>query len=80
MGIEPINEPALRGILARAAKFIEANEKKKSNTNPPVKKVKDILALTLWDGIPPLVGLVESSVVRPDGSILDQLGYDAAQV
>lgn len=78
MGIEPLNEPALRGILARAAKFIEVREKKKNNTDPPLKVVKDILALTSWDGIPPLVGLIESPVIRPEGSILDQFGYDVA--
>jgi hypothetical protein len=78
LGIEALNEPALRGILARSGKFIEVRDKKKSNADPPLKVVKDILALTSWDGIPPLVGLIESPVIRPDGSIVDDFGYDAA--
>ena len=78
MGIEQLGESSLRGILARAVKFIDINGDKVSNTDPPLKVVKDILALTSWEGIPPIVGIIESPVVRPDGSILDQFGYDSA--
>jgi hypothetical protein len=78
MSIEPLNEPALRGILARAAKFMKIQWMEMINTDPPLKVVKDILALTSWPGIPPLVGLIAVPVIRQDGSILDQFGYDPA--
>ncbi|MGD0952517.1 MAG: hypothetical protein ABR985_09000 [Methanotrichaceae archaeon] len=78
MCIDPLGEPALRGVLARSADFLYVDASGYSNADPPVKVVKDILALTAWNGIPPLTGIIESPVVRPDGSILDQFGYDAA--
>ena len=44
---------------------------------PPMEVVRDVLALGEWD-FPPLAGLIETPVLRPDGSILGEAGYDEA--
>lgn len=40
--------------------------------------VRELLALPGWRGIPPLAGILEAPSVRPDGTVIDQPGYDAA--
>jgi len=76
--IELLSESALRGSLSRCAQYTAIFPKKNVAGNPPLMVVKDILALPRWPGILPLVGLITSPVVRPDGSIISQTGYDAA--
>jgi hypothetical protein len=51
---------------------------KEHHQYPPREVVQDLLALAEWPGIPALDGIVESPVVRPDGTILDQPGSDPA--
>jgi hypothetical protein len=76
--IEPLNESSLMGILARSADFVQKVKRDTVSADPPMKVVKDILAMTSWPDIPPIIGLVESPVIRPDGSVLDKFGYDPA--
>jgi putative DNA primase/helicase len=44
---------------------------------PPEWVARSILAADSW-GFPPLVGVVEGPTLRPDGSLLDEPGYDVA--
>lgn len=81
--IEPLNESALRGLLARAAGFVkyegkdeETGEPKFTRARPPLDVVRDILSLGSWPGFPEIEGVIETPVLRPDGSILLTQGYD----
>lgn len=74
--IQPVNETILRGRLTRAANFYKV----KSDGNfvdvpPPMDVTRDVLELGRWP-FPPLIGVIESPVIRPDGSILNSQGYD----
>ena len=78
--IEILGESALKSSLSRCARYMRvANEEGDLvATDAPGKVVKDVMALPNWPGILPIVGLISSPVVRPDGSIIDQPGHDAA--
>lgn len=80
--IEPLSESALRGIITRSANFITVTgnakgEVSETQVSPPLGVVKDILSLSRWE-FPHLLTITEVPVIRPDGSILAQLGYDVA--
>lgn len=80
-GIQGITEDALKGYLARAAYFYRVNASKNSpeiaRADPPGAVVKDILALpaSTWK-FPALEAIVETPILRPDGTIHDTPGYD----
>jgi hypothetical protein len=77
--LQHLNENMLRGILARSAKYVRTKGRSQPiDYNPPLDVVRDILSFGSWPGIPPIEGIVESPVIRQDGTILDQPGYDAA--
>ena len=83
MRIELLSEKVLRSILSRCAAYVKVESNGKGGettipTNAPTVVVTDIMAQSDWPGIVPIVGLITSPVVRPDGSIVEQLGYDAA--
>jgi len=83
MRIELLSEKVLRSILSRCAAYLKVESNGKGGettipTNAPTVVVTDIMAQPDWPGIVPIVGLISSPVVRPDGSIVEQLGYDAA--
>ena len=72
--IELLDENKLRSHLERSANYID----EKGNPKPPPKTVvQDFLAQDLRD-FPSLVGIVETPVLRPDGTILSESGYDLA--
>src|SRR5439155_21573586 len=58
-----------------AADFRGADDR---HVSPPIDIVRDVLALGAWPSLPPLEGLVEVPVLRPDGSVLTTPGYDPA--
>ena len=76
--IEILGESALKSNLSRCARYMRiANEEGDLvATDAPGKVVTDVMALPNWPGILPIVGLISSPVVRPDGSIIDQPGHD----
>lgn len=79
--IQEITEDALKGRLARAAYFYRANASKNSpdltRADPPTAVVKDILALpaSVWQ-FPALEAIVETPILRADGTIHEEPGYD----
>jgi hypothetical protein len=78
--IGEVTESALRGRLARSANYFRLTSNgKEIECAPPIEVVRDIQALEpfLW-GFPPLDGVIEAPVLRPDGSLLDHPGYDPA--
>ena len=70
----------VRGRADRCANFVRITKQgdgwTKTNVNPPEVVIKDLLALPSWP-FPALEAVVESPILRPDGSIFDTPGYDA---
>lgn len=82
--VHVVSEAALRGMLTRCADFVrvtkgkDGEDKELQELSPPLDVVRDILALGSWP-FPALAGIVEAPTLRPDGSVLDRPGYDAAR-
>ena len=75
--VEPLGEAGLRGELARAAEWRRETQHGVRDVAPPLDVVRDVHSLGAWP-YPPLEGLAEAPFPRPDGSIVDQAGYDPA--
>jgi len=75
--IEIINESMMRGYLAKCADFIRINSDREIETFPLPEVVKNILSLRSWR-FPKLLGVIETPVIRPDGTIVTYSGYDEA--
>lgn len=79
--IQKVSEDGLRGRLARVAFFYRLNASRNSpevtRADPPGAVVRDILALpaTSWN-FPALEAIVETPILRADGTIHDTPGYD----
>jgi hypothetical protein len=74
---EFLTEPSLRGSLTRAANFVKLNAKGDLYAvSPPLDVVRDFLSLGQWD-FPPLVGITQLPIVRPDGTVMVVPGYDS---
>ena len=78
--IRSISLPTMRERLTRAAIFEKKNVKKKEQpwepTIPPDNVPAGVLARGQYPGIRPIVGILEAPSLRPDGSIIQQRGYD----
>jgi hypothetical protein len=70
----------LRERLTRAARFerFDARSGDWVETLPSDRIVTAVDARSEWLGIRPLVGVIETPSMRPDGTLLDHPGYDAA--
>ena len=73
--IDTLSETALKGILLRSMNFVKLSLRGAKHVDPPDVLVKDLLALGDWP-FAPLDTIVEFPVFRPDGTLLDQPGYD----
>jgi 5S rRNA maturation endonuclease (ribonuclease M5) len=76
--IRMVTEDGLRGRLARSGNYFRINKKGKVAVVPPIEVVKDILSLApiKWD-LPILEGVIETPVIREDGTLVQERGYDA---
>ena len=72
---EPYDKDALRNQMSLVADYYQAHKDQLVDRYPPRELAADILALHEWP-FPTLHAVVESPTLRPDGSILDQPGYD----
>lgn len=72
--IDPLPKPALRARLDALAEFIDT-EKEKA-VHPPQWVVDLVDAYGEWKGVRRLEGVVQTPVLRGDGTILDTPGYD----
>lgn len=81
------NEALLRGIMARSARYVRMRKVGEdwvpTDIAPPLDVVKDFeLQVHLWVEehgqwpFPPITGVTECPVLRPDGTICDTPGYD----
>jgi hypothetical protein len=67
----------IRGRLDRSANFVRATEDGDKPIPVPIEVVRDVGALpTEQLGLPPLTAVVEAPTFRPDGTVIDQPGYD----
>jgi hypothetical protein len=74
---EPVSVPGLRERLTRIARFTTHGPSGQREVYPPVEIVKNILARPAWP-FPVLAGIVETPILRPDGTYLGIPGYDKA--
>ncbi len=73
--IQPMDDPHIKGRLARVANYIRTTEKGETKVIPPDWLVKDVGQLPHWP-FPSLEAVVEAPIMRPDGTIFDTRGYD----
>jgi hypothetical protein len=76
--IAPMNDAALKHLLATSMNFVRIGLKGPQHIAPPDDIVQDILRGRGQWPFPPLDALVEFPVFRPDGTLLDTPGYDQA--
>jgi hypothetical protein len=77
----PLPLPRLRERLTKFAEWGKSRLDKDGNpqitpAHPPEWAVNGVAARGEWPALPSLEAVVESPVLRPDGSILDVAGYD----
>jgi hypothetical protein len=75
--IQIVDTDVMRGLLARAAEFVKQHGRKLQFIAPPDDVVRDVLRMHV-NSFPPISGITETPIVRPDGTIADTQGYDAA--
>lgn len=76
--IDVVNESSMRWRVARCCNCVRSTGEGRKDVSPPDDLIRDCLALPGTWRFPVLEAVTEIPVLRPDGSILDQPGYDAA--
>ena len=75
-------KPVLRDELSRLIRFVRERESKEesrqADCHPPLWCLEAVANREVWPGIPRLEGIVSCPVMRVDGTILIQPGYDLA--
>lgn len=66
VSLEPVTQQAFEEIVARLAMFSKGTEYRRALPT----------ALTFWDELRPVVGVVSSPIIHDDGSIVIENGYD----
>jgi hypothetical protein len=75
--IESIPGPALRDVISRRVQFVKVTEEGERPAHPPAWCVGAVGARGTWAGVRPLAGVVSFPVLRRDGTVLTEAGYDA---
>ena len=79
VALNQLSDVELCGTACSGANFEYQRKNHAVSGPPPMHAVKDILALpNIAKYFPAIEGTTEIPLVRPDGSILDKPGYDAA--
>lgn len=77
--IETFDRVRMRCRLSEAANFFTLRKGEDGyeqvSTNPPLSLAENVLALGHW-GFPPLAGIARAPILRNDGTICTQAGYD----
>jgi hypothetical protein len=68
----------LRLRLGEVADWMHEAKEGPVPMDPPAAVASILLEMNDWPNTPPLAGIVEAPTMRPDGSIIDTPGYDAA--
>jgi hypothetical protein len=77
--IEPVTHYILRRRLTQVADVVHesGDGERRWHVFPSRSVLLDVLAMDAWS-FPPLEGIVETPILRPEGTILDSPGYDSA--
>ncbi|HQU42550.1 MAG TPA: toprim domain-containing protein [Pirellulales bacterium] len=76
--IAEIPSSRLRELMAQAARYFSIGAKDEINpVHPPAWCVSGVAARGAWEGIRCLELVTETPVLRPDGTVLQEAGYDA---
>ena len=80
--LKPLQQSRLRELLARHCAFLKHAGHRDGGelrpAHPPRWTVRALAGRGAWPELPELAGLVEHPVLRPDGSVLQQPGFDRA--
>jgi len=74
--VEPLSADALRGVLDRTADWIRTTMAGVFTADPPLKVVKDLLALPAYEDIPWLKALATTPFFARGGRFIVEPGYD----
>ena len=78
-GVRVMTDHWLRDWLSRRIRYYRRDQKNNSiPCNVPAKMAQAIIAKKAGRNLPVLRGVITAPTLRPDGSILDKPGYDAA--
>jgi hypothetical protein len=75
--LEPVNEYMLRRRVTHIADVVHASGDGEHHWHvfPSLSLMRDLLAMDTWP-LPSLTGIIETPILRPDGSLLETPGYD----
>ena len=77
--IEPFDRVRMRCRLSEVANFFTLRRGEDGyepvGVNPPLSLAENVLAQTTWD-LPPLAGIARAPILRHDGTICTEPGYD----
>lgn len=78
--ILPMGQATLREKMCTAARWVRLDGKTRDwkQTLPPDAVVNGVLTRGFWRGVRPLSGVTTSPTLRPDGTVLQNAGYDKA--
>lgn len=74
-----LDAPSLRLQLADAARFLKPRSGNDDwiDIDPPKDLVQSVMsAAGEWNGLPVLVGIADAPILRADGTVFDEAGYD----
>lgn len=78
IGVDDVGEHQMRALLVDHSVTFRETRDGRRLALPTAATCRTLLAFTSWPGVQPLVGVVRTPVVRPDGSVLQNPGYDDA--
>ncbi|WP_210435411.1 hypothetical protein [Saccharopolyspora sp. ASAGF58] len=83
LSASPLRPPLLASLLAEHASIVQSGEDKKGNhveveVSPKREVLGSVLARRSWPDLPVLRRIISTPVLRPDGTLLQQPGYDPA--
>lgn len=76
--IAPLPLPTLREYLSGAAVWTTESEDGPKVAHVPTTCVQAVAARGQWQGLRALEGIVDCPMLRPDGSVIEEPGYDEA--
>lgn len=78
MRIDPLPGPALRGMITRRVSLVTEGKEGTTPAHPREWLVNQVYSRGVWQGIRELEGIRNGPVLRPDGTIFAEAGYDRA--
>lgn len=77
--IAPVQQARLRELMAERARWLKRPPRGDwQHAHPPDWAVREVIDRGEWPRIRPLEAVVETPVLRPDGTVLSAPGYDAS--